>query len=332
MNEHRVITMDGPLITDSPDSPNPFDSPNPSDSPDSPDPSDPSDPSDPFLEALKFLRNDSTHRATLTEKHIADSTSLVKSVKSAVLVATFVAGVQAQIIALTANQNDTPIQVAANAIGFLGLICDILGAKGGVNYVSILRQAISQGKTSSYTFMDTENLDGIEETLRNASKENQKIPQSTAERLLKEMNESKTFWTFRRMLFTTYNRDLEKHLSLLFPREQASPKRVCAMKLWVVARLSTHSIIRVGVIFLLMSSLLFAGYSQPKPVWITSLVFAVYMSSSCFWATDIVIPLDSGSVLGNLKKASKGIVKEMDVQDMVEMSISVLQTYFEYAF
>lgn len=133
--------------------------------------------------------------------------------------ATFIAGVQSQIIALTVDKNDMRIQVATNAIGFLGLVFDILDASQGVIHAVELKKSISEAQAPGHLFMDNERRDRIQEILDNASTEKQQIQKSSVESLLKEMQESKKFWGLRCMLFITCDPEFRKHLSLLFPTD-----------------------------------------------------------------------------------------------------------------
>ncbi|KAI0064319.1 hypothetical protein BV25DRAFT_1914521 [Artomyces pyxidatus] len=68
----------------------------------------------------------------------------VETINSIILVSTFVAGVQAQILASTYVKNQTTLNVVTNVFGFVGLTLDLLGTSAGAAQAISTRQSMAR--------------------------------------------------------------------------------------------------------------------------------------------------------------------------------------------
>lgn len=96
---------------------------------------------------LEFLVKDTTYATEVTNKELDLIKAHVDTVNSFIVVATFIAAVQGQIIALTFGVNDTSLQIFTNGIGLIGLTFDILGACFGMLVAVILQGHIRRSNT-----------------------------------------------------------------------------------------------------------------------------------------------------------------------------------------
>ncbi|KIJ33713.1 hypothetical protein M422DRAFT_264331 [Sphaerobolus stellatus SS14] len=231
--------------------------------------------------ALQLLRDDNGYRATFIKNEVDEYKHARESVNAAVIVAAFIAGIQSQIIGYTLDKNDTKIQMVTNVFGFVGLVLDILGASSGVIHAVILKKSISEAQVPDTLFSDNERL-----PLSDTAAANQEL----VEQLHKEIHERKKFWRHRRMLpFVPRDPEFQNHLVLLFPTDGRWRwiRYVLSIAGILTRGQSTIGAIQYGVIFLLISVLCFAGYSQPRTVWITCLVVTLVIGVSLL--EDIVI-------------------------------------------
>ncbi|KDQ58959.1 hypothetical protein JAAARDRAFT_56958 [Jaapia argillacea MUCL 33604] len=101
----------------------------------------------PAQDVTSTLENFTTSIAASTAQicgQLDNGKRTVDTVNALIVVATFIAGVQTQIISLSYTADDTNLAKATNFIGFLGIILDILGAAGGVVHTIMLQGALQQ--------------------------------------------------------------------------------------------------------------------------------------------------------------------------------------------
>jgi len=95
---------------------------------------------------LEFLDKDTTYATDVMKKELDLIQAHVDTVNSFIVVATFIAAVQGQIVALTFGVNDTSLQIFTNGIGLIGLTFDILGTSFGMLLALALQGYIRRSK------------------------------------------------------------------------------------------------------------------------------------------------------------------------------------------
>ncbi|KAI0064313.1 hypothetical protein BV25DRAFT_1823290 [Artomyces pyxidatus] len=77
------------------------------------------------------------------EEQMAGHKGNVETINSTIIINTFVAGVQAQILASTSVKNETTLNVATNMFGFVGLTIVLVGTCIGIAHAVSVRQSMS---------------------------------------------------------------------------------------------------------------------------------------------------------------------------------------------
>ncbi|KAI0041229.1 hypothetical protein FA95DRAFT_1611166, partial [Auriscalpium vulgare] len=182
--------------------------------------------------------------------------ALADMVNALIIVATFIAGVQAQMLSFTYESNDTHLQAATNWLGFVGLTLDILGATAGVAHAIILKQSIK----------DARDVATLLNTLASEMDRLELVQQPTVK------SEPERFDQYEGALAAVGGwMEIQYKFSSRFPL-------VRYIKRWTAyiqgTRLLPISAMGGGALCLLLSVLCFAASTQRRFVWISCATFA----------------------------------------------------------
>jgi hypothetical protein len=95
-----------------------------------------------IFEALKII-SEVASVTSAARRNLDAVKAQIVALSTEASIATFLSGVQAQIIALTFTNNSTRLKVAANAFGFMGLMWDVIAAFLGLYTSTIFQRNVS---------------------------------------------------------------------------------------------------------------------------------------------------------------------------------------------
>ncbi|KAF8498864.1 hypothetical protein JB92DRAFT_3125167 [Gautieria morchelliformis] len=89
---------------------------------------------------LKFAR-------AVIQEGLGRNEGIRDSINSLIVVASFISGVQAQLIAFTYQSNHTGLQITTNFFLFVGMTLDVIGAATGVVSIILVRQYVERSRS-----------------------------------------------------------------------------------------------------------------------------------------------------------------------------------------
>jgi hypothetical protein len=196
----------------------------------------------------------------------------------------FIAGVQAQVVASTYQNNDTRLQIVANGFGFVGLALDVLGTSFGVLHALELQRSIRRTPELLHSRSKDQLKDMISELI--GKKTDKEGVVGTLELAI---SGRKKFWMIRRhSVAAPVGEAFRKHIEGLFHEDQSTtlPRLVRLFSTAGVeqstASLGTDPMIAMGagIVCLLISVVCFAAYSQRRSVSLACVSITVIVSSS----------------------------------------------------